>query len=94
MKRYTLAQATRIIVGEDSGLADPQRWVVRKLRSGRFPGLRIGRNWFMTEADVESALSALRNDRKPQPEPEPAPRPVGILDGLSERAARRLGRSA
>jgi hypothetical protein len=92
VKRYTLAQATRIIVGDDSGLGDPERWVVRQLRSGRFPGLKIGRNWFMTDADIEAAQATLRNDPKPRPEPEP--QPVGILGGLSERAARRLIKSA
>lgn len=94
MKRHTLAQATRIICGEDSGLGDPERWVVRQLRSGRFPGLKIGRNWLMTDADVEAAQATLRNDPKPLPAPEPAPQPVGIISGLSERAARRLVRSA
>ena len=95
MKRHTLAQATRIICGEDgAGLANPQHWVMCKLRAGRFPGLKIGRNWFMTDADIEAALSALRNDPKALPEPAPAPQPVGIIDGLSERAARRLRRSA
>lgn len=94
MKRHTLAQATRIICGDDSGLSDPEGWVVRKLRAGRFGGLKIGRNWFMTDADVEAAQAALRNDPQPRPEPEPASQPVGILDGLSERASRRLRRSA
>jgi hypothetical protein len=94
MKRYTLAQATRIICDDNSGLADPQRWVVRQLRSGRFPGLKIGRNWFMTDADIEAAQDTLRNDPRPILAPESAPEPVGIISGLSERAARRLGRSA
>lgn len=93
MKRHTLAQATRIICGEDSGLSDPQGFILRKLRAGRFPGLKIGRNWFMTDADIEAALSALRNDPKPLPAPEPE-QPAGIISGLSERAARRLRRSA
>jgi hypothetical protein len=94
VKRHTLAQATHIICGDDSGLADPQRWVMRQLRSGRFPGRKIGRNWFMTEAHIEAALDTLDNNPKPQPEPELAPQPVGIIGGLSERAARRLVRSA
>lgn len=90
MKRHTLAQATRIICGEDgAGMANPQHWVMCKLRAGRFPGLKIGRNWFMTDADVEAAQATLRNDPKPLPAPEPE-RPVGIISGLSERAARRL----
>ena len=90
MKRHTLAQATRVIVGDDSGLADPQGFVLRKLRAGRFGGLKVGRNWFMTDADIESAVSALRNDPAPQPAPEPELQPVGIISGLSERAARRI----
>ena len=89
--RYTLAQATRIICGDDSGLADPQLWVMRQLRSGRFHGLKIGRNWFMTQANVEAAIDSLRNETKaaskPATDPVADPR---IIDGLSERAKRRL----
>jgi hypothetical protein len=62
--RYTLEQATRVIVGDDSGLADPQLWMMRQLRKGRFHGFKIGRNWFMTQADVEAAIDSLRNGTK------------------------------
>jgi hypothetical protein len=94
MTRRTLAQSARIICGDDSGLADPQGFVLRKLRAGRFRGLKVGRNWFMTDADIEAAIAGLRNDPAPQLKPEPELQPVGIISGLSERAARRLGRSA
>jgi hypothetical protein len=89
--RYTLEQATRVIVGDDSGLADPQLWMMRQLRKGRFHGFKIGRNWFMTQADVEAAIDSLRNGTKaasnPVTDPVADPR---IIDGLSERAKRRL----
>jgi hypothetical protein len=90
VKRHTLAQATLIICGEDgAGLIDPEGWLARRLAKGDFGGIKIARRWFMTDADIDAALSALRNDPKPKPAPEPE-QPVG----LSERAARRLIRSA
>jgi len=93
--RHTLAEATYIIVGDDgSGLTDPEGFVARKLRSGRFPGLKIGRNWFMTDADIESAIQTCRRGKSPAPEvpvesvPTAAP---SVIDGLSERARRLRG---
>jgi predicted GIY-YIG superfamily endonuclease len=89
--RYTLEQATELICGDDSGLADPQLWMMRQLRKGRFHGFKIGRNWFMPQADVEAAIDSLRNGTKaaskPATDPVADPR---IIDGLSERAKRRL----
>jgi hypothetical protein len=90
MTRHTLAQATRIICGDNSGLADPQRWVAQRLRRGTFQGIRINRNWLMTDADIDAAIASLRND-KPKPLPvAPDPVPAPITAGLSARSARRL----
>lgn len=46
-------------VAEQIG-APSQRWVVEQLRSGRFPGRKIGRNWRLTEEDVVAALEVCR----------------------------------
>jgi hypothetical protein len=89
--RYTLEQATELICGRDSGLRNPQRWVAMRLRRGEFGGVKIGRNWFMTHANVEAAIDSLRNETKAASKPVTNrvadPR---IIDGLSQRAKRRL----
>lgn len=40
--------------------APSERWVIEQLRSGRFPGRKIGRNWRLTEGDVVVALEVCR----------------------------------
>jgi hypothetical protein len=47
-------------------MRDPQHWVVRQLRSGKFCGLNVGRKWFMTDAGIEAAIAACEN-RTPNP---------------------------
>lgn len=95
MTRHKLPEATELICGPDSGLADPQRWVAQHLRSGRFPGMKVGRNWLMTDADIEAAIEACRNTiRETKPEPEPSTPPVTVFDGLSARCRARIRRTA
>jgi hypothetical protein len=93
MSRHTLAEAARIICGEDSGLRNPERWVAMRIWDRRFTGIKIGRRWFMTDADIEAAIETCRRGISPQTpaatvETEPAAA-VSIADGLSARAARR-----
>ncbi|ODR07298.1 hypothetical protein BHQ21_09600 [Mycobacterium sherrisii] len=45
-RRLTLAEATQRLLGDNHGLKDPERWVAKQLRTGRFRGQKIGRNWF------------------------------------------------
>jgi hypothetical protein len=60
-KTYSLAEATEIICGRDgSGMEDPERWVARQLRSGGFTGVKVGRTWRMSDADIERAFKACR----------------------------------
>ncbi|WAC89706.1 hypothetical protein [Mycobacterium sp. Aquia_213] len=96
--RYTLLEATQLLLGENHGLRNPQLWVARRLRSGEFTGQRIGRQWFMRPADIEAAQDAMASKLKPQPalepEPEPMPAPLIVIDGLSARSRNRLMRSA
>ena len=42
--------------------APSSRWVIEQLRSGRFPGRKVGRNWRLTEQDIAESLEACRND--------------------------------
>jgi hypothetical protein len=93
-ERYPLPVATQMILGDNHGLADPERWVAKQLRAGRFRGQKIGRQWFMRGEDIEAAST-------PAPAPAPAAdkarrhdptdvEPHSIIGGMSARGARRL----
>lgn len=36
--------------------APSERWLIDQLRSGRFPGRKIGRTWRMTDSDIGDAI--------------------------------------
>lgn len=86
--RHPLTEASRIIC-DGAEFANAELWVARRLRAGVFPGLKIGRTWFMTDADIDSAIETCRR-RSHAPDPSlsvqaPAAA-VSITDGLSSRA--------
>jgi hypothetical protein len=90
---HTTAQAAHLILPSNHGLTNPEKWIRRQLLAGRFTGQRIGRTWFMNDADIAAARAALRQPRRPEPKPEPEPAqdiPVTVVDGLSARGRRRL----
>ena len=90
MSRRDLAYAAVVICG-DAGLRDPQRFVSKRLCRGEFRGIKIARQWFMTDADIAAAIETLRN---PAPTPKPADaQPISVVDGLSQRSRRRVLRS-
>jgi len=39
--------------------SNPEQWLVREIKKGRFRARRIGRQWAMTEADIEAMLDQL-----------------------------------
>jgi hypothetical protein len=98
IERYPLPEATRLILGDNHGLADPERWVAKQLRAGRFRGQKIGRGWFMRDVDIEAAIESLNNvpTLPPDHPPPQSDSPIGtddvpdILSGLSERSRRRV----
>jgi excisionase family DNA binding protein len=51
---YTTAE-----VADKLGCAE--RWLQDQLRAGRFRGRKIGRNWRMTDSDVQFALDVCAN---------------------------------
>jgi hypothetical protein len=65
-KTYTLDQAVRQIGGPSP------RWLMEKLRSGQFPGRKIGKSWRLTDEDIADILDACKND------PQIAARPTGL----------------
>jgi hypothetical protein len=39
--------------------ANPEQWLVREIKKGRFRARRIGRQWAMTLTDIEAMLDQL-----------------------------------
>jgi hypothetical protein len=39
-----------------------ERWLIEQLRSGRFPGRKVGRRWRMTDKDISDALDICGNN--------------------------------
>lgn len=92
--KHSLAEATRLILPAGHGLRNPERWVSEQLCSGRFHGQKIGRKWFMTDADIEHAEQALYPPAKPKPAEPVEDTPGAIITGLSKAARRRVRASA
>jgi hypothetical protein len=45
-----------------------ERWLIKQLRSGRFPGRKIAREWRMTREDIEQSIEICSAGRQvPQP---------------------------
>jgi hypothetical protein len=42
--------------------APSERWLIEHLRSGRFPGRKVGRHWRLTDQDIADVLDVCRND--------------------------------
>lgn len=61
--------------------APSRRWLIERLRDGRFPGRKVGREWRMTDEDIEAALDACKND------PQIVARPTGLASGSRTKAA-------
>ena len=44
-----------------------RRWLIEKLRAGKFPGHKIGAQWRLTEADYDGILAATARTPLPPP---------------------------
>lgn len=58
-RTYSLPEAATVICGDD--MKHPQRWLMRRLRSGEISGYKVGHTWRMREEDVEAALAKYSN---------------------------------
>jgi Helix-turn-helix domain len=76
-RTYSLAEAAEIVG------APSKRWLIQQLRSGRFPGRKIGRHWRMTEQDIADTLELCRNECRAESNVLP-------LVGLTPRSRRRV----
>ena len=94
-QRRSLAYAAAIIC-EGTSYADPAHWLMLQLRAGRFTGLKVGREWLMTDADIEAAIESCRRGAATAPgtalpvEQESRPAAAPVIGGLSVRSARRV----
>jgi hypothetical protein len=62
-------------------------WLVRQLRGGRFTASKIGRNWRLTDADIDAIIETCRYTA---PSGEKIPDlGIGMLRRPPRRAARR-----
>jgi hypothetical protein len=55
-RSYPLEQAVKMIG------APSRRWLIMRLRDGRFPGRKIGREWRLTDGDISDILDICKND--------------------------------
>ena len=60
--------------------APSERWLLERVRDGRFPARKIGRNWRMTDQDIADALDICKND------PHIADAPTGLTPRSRQRA--------
>jgi hypothetical protein len=70
---------------------DAERWLRRRLNRGEISGYQVGREWMMTDADIEDFITRRRNKVELASTPAPA---TSIVDGLSARTRQRLRRAS
>lgn len=78
LKTYAAAEVARQLAGES--LKNPEIWILRQIRAGRIPAFKVGREWRMTDADVQAAIDSLRS---------PKPRALAVVGKPSARSMRR-----
>ena len=66
---------------------DPQRFLTRRIESGKLRAYKIGRNWMIADSDIQ-ALIEPSTAAQTQPEPAAAPMPVGMPSAASLRRRR------
>lgn len=67
---------------------DGERWLRRRLNRGELSGYKVGREWMMSEHDVQDFLARHHNSVAAQSDESVAP--TSVVDGLSLRSRRRL----
>jgi hypothetical protein len=80
-KTYSVEQAVEIIG------APSERWLTEHLRSGRFPGRKVGRHWQVTDQDIAAILDLCRNNHCGNASQS---MPLGI--GLTPKSKRRVAK--
>ncbi len=72
-----------------------ERWYLQQLRTGRFPGHKAGRTWYLTAADITAAIEKTRlpstGPRKPSQSTDPT-RPISAKPTRRRRPIPRQNR--
>jgi hypothetical protein len=82
---YALAEVATEICG--TSMADPQRWLKRRIVAGVIPARKVGRQWRMTRDDIDAALNALANKTTAPELSDWAPPADSISAGSARRRA-------
>ncbi len=91
---FSLAEIAAKLCGDS--MARPERWVLRRIRSGEFSALKVGRSYRMTPAQLKAALASLETSppEAAVTDENVAERPsevdMALALGLTPRSARTL----
>lgn len=83
MKTYSLTEVATMLCGDS--MTRPERWLTRQIVSGRFTARRVGRQWRMTQADIDAALEVMASQPAATAAPAPTPDIVGRPSAASMR---------
>ncbi|WP_104151113.1 DNA-binding protein [Mycobacterium intracellulare] len=93
MKTYSLAEVAATHLPRE--WKDPVRWLSARLNRGELHGIRFGRYWRMSEADVDYMLSKYSNGSGvPDKTDVVVAEHTSIVDGISQRSQRRVRRAS
>lgn len=91
---FTLAEVAGAYLPPD--WVDGARWLSRRLNRGDIKGVKLGRTWMMTQAQIDQMLEQYANEvvePEPQSEPESTETTgIAFADALSPRSRSRLKR--
>lgn len=84
MKTYSAAEVAEQLVGDS--MKNPEGWVVRQIKSGRFRAMKVGRKYRFTEEQLNAAIQALTVGGEPSTAPvDDEPQPMVRLSAGSRR---------
>ena len=81
---YDLAEAAERIGGVT------EKWLAARLRAGKLPGRKVGRQWRMTDSDIEAAVELFGVGPQTNAAPKIQVRAKVPPSGLTRTSRRRL----
>lgn len=70
-------------------LGKSERWYTQQLKTGRFPGHKAGRTWFLTASDIAAAIHATRHPATTPTNPPIPQQPTDQIRRPQQRRNRR-----
>ena len=65
-RHYSLEDAAEMIC--QGAVQNPRLWVLKRIRSGEFKALRVGRYLRLTDKQIEDAIASLEISHRPEPQ--------------------------